>query len=335
MPTARRADAFTFIELLVVVAVIAILIGILLPTLGKARASAQAVQCSANLRTVAQGCASYTSDSQLFPPSYVYGSKTEGSGWALKDQQTTNPTPANGYIHWSWSLFNSEGGLGEDAFTCPATLNGGAPPTNPGSKNAADWESWQQNELGQTAGAERPRDRQAKRVAFTGNAAIFPRNKFTASPGQRLNKLVNPAVISGPSRVILATEFCDAENWQSLSDGLLIKSHRPISPFLGRSAGADVYAEPNFGNQPRYEYPDVSALLKKSQQGSGLINDGNTQLNAIGRHHPGETSHFAFVDGHVERLTVKETIQKRLWGEKFYSLTGANTGVYQPPHSTN
>lgn len=66
----KQKAAFTLVELLVVIGIIAVLIGILLPTLGKARAQASAVACSSNLRVLGQGLIMYTGESKGRLPSY-------------------------------------------------------------------------------------------------------------------------------------------------------------------------------------------------------------------------------------------------------------------------
>ena len=64
-PTAESSPiAFTMVELLVVIAVIAILAALLLPALGRAKMSGQRVACLNNLRQVAISRHIYTDDNQ-------------------------------------------------------------------------------------------------------------------------------------------------------------------------------------------------------------------------------------------------------------------------------
>src|SRR5690606_815283 len=70
--TMRRA--FTLVELLVVVGVIAVLIAMLLPALTAARQQAMAVQCLSNLRQLATVAIQYTVEHRgSFPPAYWGG----------------------------------------------------------------------------------------------------------------------------------------------------------------------------------------------------------------------------------------------------------------------
>jgi prepilin-type processing-associated H-X9-DG protein len=63
-----RATAFTLVELLVVIGIIAVLIGILLPSIRAARESAVTVRCLANLRSAGHGFAMYANQNRNILP---------------------------------------------------------------------------------------------------------------------------------------------------------------------------------------------------------------------------------------------------------------------------
>jgi len=86
-----KLRGFTLVELLVVIGIIALLISILLPVMGRARAAAQTVQCMSNLRQIGQGLLYYVND------------RSSNKGYLPAASDNRNTAPFN---DWMWNLRN-------------------------------------------------------------------------------------------------------------------------------------------------------------------------------------------------------------------------------------
>ena len=84
-PRHRRGLAFTLVELLLVMAIIAILAGLLLPALSHAKVAARRTNCSNNLRQLSLGVQQYAADNASTLPAApnVTGWDIETNHWAL------------------------------------------------------------------------------------------------------------------------------------------------------------------------------------------------------------------------------------------------------------
>ncbi|MBX3734748.1 MAG: prepilin-type N-terminal cleavage/methylation domain-containing protein [Verrucomicrobiae bacterium] len=80
--TRAKASAFTLIELMVVIAIIAILAGLLLPALAQGRRRAEGVVCLSNLRQITLGWSQYALDNQdWFLPNDPWGGLPPWRSW--------------------------------------------------------------------------------------------------------------------------------------------------------------------------------------------------------------------------------------------------------------
>ena len=82
----RLGNGFTLVELLVVIGIIALLIGILLPALSKARESAKRTQCLSNVRQISIGFVCYAQENHGWFP-WVGNSRTSND-WIWWDKNT-------------------------------------------------------------------------------------------------------------------------------------------------------------------------------------------------------------------------------------------------------
>jgi type II secretory pathway pseudopilin PulG len=110
--------AFTIVELLMVVATIALLVSILLPSLARARELAKRATCANNLREIGRGALSFSRE----------GSLHRGSNSSLGDLPSANPQADNwgdpnaGNMAGMWLLIDNNYCV-EKTFLCPSQVN--------------------------------------------------------------------------------------------------------------------------------------------------------------------------------------------------------------------
>jgi prepilin-type N-terminal cleavage/methylation domain-containing protein/prepilin-type processing-associated H-X9-DG protein len=106
---------FTLVELLVVIGIIALLISILLPALGRARAQANSAKCLSNLRQLGQACIMYMNANKgVMPP--VRFIKVTDTGGVTKGGFWLNMLSEQGYL-------KGNNTSDRNAYLCPNSLD--------------------------------------------------------------------------------------------------------------------------------------------------------------------------------------------------------------------
>jgi prepilin-type processing-associated H-X9-DG protein len=320
------------VELLVVIGIIALLVGILLPTLNRARESANAVACASNMRSAATAMIIYTNDHD----GWLAGPHTSGARWnvtpgteAIGDGSASTDDPNEAMQNFDWMSPTLGPVLGDLPVNdverlqrlfdldleCPSVSQVYTALTNtagisyqPGDIRYGSYaaviqfHAFPRLDLG-ADGVFGTGDRVG--ISDSSDPGSYRRAELYATYGPKITK-VGPNsskvyLIEGPRTVDVTGTAPDI-----VSSGITLDNaryRRQGGAFMARG----MYR--NDGSQPHYLLTDGTAQVGDGNWTGGITPVGET----LGWRHAGATMNLAFFDGHVEKRPVADSIQPELF----------------------